>query len=48
MGHSPPVNEVSGGTVSNLFNEGGMATSPGHAARGFGSASYITQQIYQK
>lgn len=45
MGHSPPVNEIPGGTVSNLLNEGGMATSLGHVARGFGRASDITQQF---
>lgn len=45
MGHSPPVNEIPGGTVSNLLNEGGKATSLGHVARGFGRASYITQQF---
>lgn len=32
--HSPPVNEIPRETVSNLLNEGGMATSPGHVARG--------------
>lgn len=31
--------------MSNLLNEGGMATSPGHVARGFGRTSSITQQF---